>query len=119
MNNSIHVINPYKLGKFWVFDEPRLNLYKELFVESATKTIDRLVHILKLNKRKAEKGMSMIFSAHPFPDAKAKLTLLPKESNEFGSWYLWKEQNLKCWLCPALFLWYPSAPENLYFNISL
>ncbi len=108
-NNSILVIQPYLLpgSSTWVFDEPRYNLVKEAFVLGASEVMTELsAHTVE-----PEKGFTLLFSKDEFPTAE-KFTRLGEEMG--GNWYVWDRTGMVMWLCPALFHFFPEAPENLY-----
>lgn len=107
--NAIHMIIPYKEHGVWVFDDAATGLAKEPFVSGMGEIIDRLV--LGRNED-YEAGFTMLFSARPFPGA--TLTLLRRESESGGTWYYAQKYLMRGWLCPALFLYFDYAPEELY-----
>ena len=110
--NSLMVIQPYKTapGAAWVFDDPRVELEQEPFVCGMGEIIDAAVaHIPN-----AEDGFTAIFSPAPFPGV--SLTMERQETEHGGTWY--KDQDgRRGWLCPALFLYLPVAPEFLYVAV--
>jgi hypothetical protein len=105
-SNAIHVIFPYREQGTWVFDDERVGLVREPFVSGVPEMIDRLVaHIPD-----ATRGFKLLFSDKPFPGAE-KFTRLREEFG--GNWYRDVFGN-EGWLCPALFLYYPTAPEEIF-----
>ena len=56
------VIEPYRHEGAWVFDEPRVGLYREPFVAGVTEMIDRLVAGIP----EAAAGFRLRFAASPF-----------------------------------------------------
>lgn len=108
------VIYPYLLnGNCWVFDDARTRLKEEAFVCGASEMISRLVSTKRISR--AEKGFSLTFSSEPFDGYDAVLSLLRPDENE-GNWYHGYVAGLRmeCWLCPALFCYFESAPEKIY-----
>ena len=108
MANAIHVIVPYRHASTWVFDDPRVGLSQEPFVSGIPEMIDAMVAGI----HNAEKGFRLLFSSAPFPDYQVKLEKVRAEYE--GTWYQWSDNNAEGWLCPALFLYYPEAPAQLY-----
>lgn len=106
--NALLVIEPYRSGKGgWRFDEPRLGLKGEPFVEGIPEMIDQLA---------AEVGgpdtpIRLIFSQNPFPNARR---LDRRHQEHGGHWYYSEDFHMQGWLCPALFLYFPRAPEHIY-----
>ena len=117
--NAIHVIKPYKWNGLWVFDDERVELDKEPFVAGADTMIDAAIEMKGIQD--ADKGFLLIFSEYPFPDADFEITWNREESG--GNIYHWQfekdgEQTvMEGWLCPALNLYYPAAPQKLYIRL--
>lgn len=111
--NSVMVIRPYKYSGVWVFDDERVDLEKEAFVSGADTMIDCATEIFGIDK--PQEGFTLIFSSHKFPSAQIELEWLREESD--GNVYLWKDQNIEGWLCPALFKYFESAPNKIYVEI--
>lgn len=107
-SNSIIVIVPYKYAGTWVFDDPDRNLKKEAFVAGIPMMIDKMTE----NIKDADKGFRLIFSASEFPDYTYKLTL--KKSAPNGNWYYCEQLKTEGWLCPALFKFYKTPPNEIY-----
>ena len=108
MKNSIQVIAPYKHLGMWVFDDPRVGLVQEPFVAGADTMIDRVV----ANLRDAAHGFTLIFSRTPFPGHQYRLDWRREEGG--GNWYYAEALDMEGWLCPALFKYFPEAPEQIY-----
>ncbi|MEI8227932.1 MAG: DUF6717 family protein [Planctomycetota bacterium] len=113
MRSDRLTILPYKLRETWVFDDPRMGLKEEAFVCGATEMINRLVSTQRIPS--AEEGFVMTFADQPFEGHHVVLTLLRPDEYE-GNWYhgLVAGLRMECWLCPALFCYFPSAPEKIY-----
>jgi hypothetical protein len=109
--NSICVIHPYKYEGLWVFDDPHVGLVKEPFVAGADTIIDLMVADIP----NAAAGVTILFSANPFPGAQHEFTRLREELS--GNVYLSQEYNLEGWLCPALFKYFESAPAKLFAQV--
>lgn len=95
----------------WVFDDPEVGLVKEPFVAGIPEMINRAVAAIP----DAEKGFLAIFAATPFPGI--DLTLERTRAESGGTWYRWTATGQEGWLCPALFRYFPEAPEKLYIQI--
>jgi hypothetical protein len=108
MTNQIHLIIPYRQASTWVFDDPGVGLKAEPFVSG----IPEMMSVLVRNIPHAERGFRLLFSAQPFPGYQAELTLLRSEYG--GQWYEWDLEHMQGWLCPALFKYFPEAPQRLY-----
>jgi hypothetical protein len=114
MSSETLVIYPYLLnGTCWVFDDARTGLKEEAFVMGASEMISRLVATKRIPR--AEKGFAMTFSDKPFGGHDVVLSLLRPDEHE-GNWYHGYVTGLRmeCWLCPALFCYFESAPEKIY-----
>jgi hypothetical protein len=81
----------------WVFDDPRVGLDKEPFVEDIPG---------------AEKGFRLLFSASPFPGYTARLEW--RREAYGGNWYFSPDFKMEGWLCPALFKYFDKAPKEIY-----
>jgi hypothetical protein len=108
MGNSLLVIEPYRTGKVWRFDEPRMHLHGEPFVEGSSEMIDKMV----AETPGTENGVRLIFSQQQFPGAQFRLDHL--YSQDGGNWYHNEQYQMKGWLCPALFKFFPRAPQHIY-----
>ena len=108
MANAILIIEPYRSGGTWVFDDPARGLTREPFVSGVPEMIDALVaHVPD-----AERGFRLLFSSSPFPGFQAEFT---RDRTEYGgTWYRLSDPPMEGWLCPALFKYFDVAPEKLY-----
>jgi hypothetical protein len=106
--NAIMVIAPYWYNGTWVFDDPALGLKREPFVAGVPEMIDVLVKDIP----KAREGFRLTFSAKPFPGHQKTLTWLRGDST--GNFYKLNDPPMEGWICPAMFKYYKSPPENLY-----
>jgi hypothetical protein len=109
--NSILVIHPYKRDGVWAFDDPAAGLVQEPFVAGADLAIDRMVEGIE----NAEAGVTLFFSAAPFPGAEYAFRRVREESG--GHWYYSQEYDQEGWLCPALFKYFDHAPERLFVQV--
>jgi len=111
MQNAVFSIRPYRWQNMWVFDDERVGLVKEPFVMGIPEIIDKAVaHLLN-----PDAGFTVLFNNTGLPSADVVLAKLNTDSG--GTWYEQEATGLKGWLCPALFKYYPEAPERLYIKI--
>ena len=109
--NSILVIHPYKYEGLWVFDDARVGLVQEPFVAGADTIIDRMVeHVTD-----AAKGVTILFSAAPFPGCQHEFVWRREEFG--GNWYFNSQFDMEGWLCPALFKYFEAAPERIFAQV--
>lgn len=94
-----------------MFDDPAVGLVKEPFVAGADVIIDRMVEEIS----NAEAGVTIIFSAQPFPGAQHELEWRREEIS--GNWYYSRKLDLEGWLCPALFKYFEKAPPRIYAQV--
>ncbi len=109
--NSLMAIHPYKIQGTWVFDDPAVGLVQEPFVSGADVLIDRMVADIP----DAESGVTLVFSANPFPGYQHEFERRREEYG--GNWYFSEEYQLEGWLCPALFKYFAAAPEKLFVQL--
>jgi len=109
--NTINVIAPYRHLGMWVFDDPNVGLVQEPFVSGADTMIDRVVAGLP----DAEHGFVLVFSAGPFPGHQLRLDWRRAESD--GNWYHAPDLDMEGWLCPALFRYFDTAPQEIYVQV--
>jgi hypothetical protein len=107
-SNSILVIAPYEHAGTWVFDDPTVGLVKEPFVAGVPEMIDDLVKDIP----DAPSGFRLLFSAQPFPGYQRKLTW--SRSDGTGNYYKLDDPPMEGWICPALFKYYETPPQNIY-----
>ena len=106
--NALLVIEPYRTGRTWAFDEARLGLTREPFVQGIPEMIDKLTKDIP----GSEQSVRLIFSQRPFPGA--QLQLDRRHEQDGGNWYYSKDYQMEGWLCPALFKFFPRAPQHIY-----
>ncbi|HUG92428.1 MAG TPA: DUF6717 family protein, partial [Planctomycetaceae bacterium] len=63
----------------------------------------------------AEEGVTLIFSAGPFPGSQYEFHWRREEHG--GNWYYSREFDLEGWLCPALFKYFEAAPPTLFVQV--
>ena len=105
--NAIFTIFPYKVQGAWVFDDEKVGLVREAFVAGADSLLDILT-------QEAD-SCALLFSQNEFPGYDIKITL--KATQASGSDYYCEALGHDLWLCPALFLYYPKAPQSIYIKI--
>ncbi len=110
MANVLNVIHPYKWEGLWVFDDARVGLDKEPFVEGADKIIDTA--LARKGIQAPEQGFRLLFSAGPFPHYDLKFEWL--REGEGGNWYWAEEFGMEGWLCPALLKYFDAPPKEIY-----
>jgi hypothetical protein len=104
--NNIFYIQIYKFGAAWVFDDKERGLVKEPFVSGIPEIINKIVGDATV--------FDCYFSNSQFPDYNFKLIW---EKEEYGgNWYIF-ENNMRGWLCPALFKFFECAPREIYLLI--
>jgi hypothetical protein len=106
--NAMLVIEPYRSGAEWRFDEPLLHLKAEPFVQGMSQMIDKMVQGLP----GSDKSVRLIFSQRPFPGWQYRLDRRREEDG--GNWYYNEQYQMEGWLCPALFKFFPRAPQYIY-----
>jgi hypothetical protein len=116
-------IYPYLFeGTCWVFDDQRTGLKEEAFVLGMTEMISRVVEAKAIAN--AAKGFALTSGVEPF-DCDVQLTWMsPAEVVEtgaatipgVGNWYrgIVSGEDMVGWLCPALSLYFPEAPQRLF-----
>lgn len=110
MTNAIQVIHPYKWEGLWVFDDPRVELAREPFIEGADTIIDRVLKRKMI--RNPENSFRLLFSSGPFPNYDLMLEWV--RGGEGGNWYRSEDLGLEGWLCPALLRYFEDAPKTIY-----
>jgi hypothetical protein len=117
---------PYLLESTWVFDDERTGLKEEAFVLGMTEMITRLVESKGIPN--ATKGFALSFSDQPFDRYDAELKWLSSDDSQVvadqegntsvlaGNWYrgLVAGEEMTGWLCPALGLYFQTAPRSVY-----
>ncbi len=110
MANVLNVIHPYKWQGMWVFDDQRVDLEKEPFIEGADTLIDRAVESKGIAE--AEKGFRLIFSASVFPNYDLKFEWL--REGDGGNWYYSPDYDMQGWLCRALLKYFDEPPKQIF-----
>jgi hypothetical protein len=109
--NEITVIAPYKYQGIWVFDDARVGLVQEPFVDDANAIIDAMTADIS----NASSGFTMIFSANAFPGSRYRLEW--RRADGTGNWYYSSELDAEGWLCPALLRYFEKPPTELHIQV--
>ncbi len=112
--NSLHTIQPYWLGRTWVFDASSVGLHAEPFVAGFNAMLTQLAQIHLGIQPETGATFQLIFSAQPFPGVHRRMR---RQESEFGGyWYVSDERDWG-WLCPAMQSFFPEGlPECLYLK---
>lgn len=102
--NALMQISAYRKNGGWSFDDASVGLVAEPFVAGIPDMIDILA-----DKCGAVDRVVLTFGVEAFPGANCRLDRIREEFG--GNWYRWAERGMDGWLCPALFLYFPTAPE--------
>jgi hypothetical protein len=112
--NAMLVLHPYNRNGWWVFDDDRVGLVAEPFVQGIPEILEEALETAGIPIEEASKGFDLIFSATPFPGHQVDLNKLYPEAG--GNWY--ESQSGKVgWLCPALFKYFADAPQKIYCKV--
>lgn len=128
-NMKILTLYPYLRGQCWVFDDERTGLKEEAFVLGSSDVLTRLVGAKNIPD--AARGFALHFSDEPFGDYDAELAWLRSDDSQVvpgqdgsatqthGNWYQGAVagQEMEGWLCPALGLYFGSAPARIFVRI--
>ena len=106
--NALLVIEPYRTGGTWRFDEPRLHLQGEPFVQGMPEMIDKMVEGIP----GSDQAVRLIFSQRQFPGHQHRIDRRAEQDG--GNWYHSDQYQMDGWLCPALFRFFPRAPRHIY-----
>lgn len=112
MKNSIFTISPYKHYGGWVFDDDRVGLVKEAFVAGADTLLDKMAE--------GRDRVTLNFADFPFPDHDVmvdRVEAVDTDIEGYGTNYYCKEFDHDLWLCPALNLYYPESPKQIFIKV--
>ena len=116
MNNSIMIIHPYWKHGTWVFDDETTGLVAEPFVSGIPQIINTLLE-KEFDIEAPTDNFTARFSATPFPDYTGVLNHIESDEYSIGNWYQYED--MKGWLCPALFKYFSEAPKQIYVKVQL
>jgi hypothetical protein len=114
-SNSIFVIHPYKREGVWAFDDAQRGLLREAFVAGADTLIEMVTTRAGIPSADFERGITLFFSAKPFPGA--QLCVKRTRGDLGGNWYYSPDYQFEGWLCPAMFKYFASAPDEIHFQV--
>ena len=111
--NAVNTLFIFRsVGGVWVFDDEAHGLVREPFVGVINNIFDEITkHIPD-----AANGVNLTFSANRLPYYDDVVSL--ETSDASGSYYYSERFNSTGWLCPALFHYFDTAPEKIYFKIT-
>lgn len=111
--NSIFIIQAYKVGNTWAFDDLKRGISQEPFVGGFPNII-RKIMLEKIGK--IVDNFTITFSDNKFPGS--DICLNKQNDLNGGSWYKLSGTDIEGWLCPALRKYYTeSLPNDLYLEI--
>lgn len=111
----------------WVFDDERTGLYQEALISGTDAVIEYMITRERIPD--AENGFKLTFSNEIFDGYqivgywyKQGQAAPPYNMDITGNWYMWtipftNYPKICGWLCPALFLYMPQAPQRLYVRV--
>ena len=110
--SRVFEIFPYDHRGSLVFDDASVNLEKEPLVQGTPEILYSLCALVNVENPKA--GFSLKFSGEKFDGFQIEAKRVREENG--GNWYLVGDE--EGWLCPALFKYFTSAPNKLYFAVA-
>lgn len=114
--NNIFILEPTRSRYgIWTFDDVNTGLVQEPFVGETNDLIDLMVREKGHSIQDASKGIALMFSPEPFPGYQSEIVLT--ETSPHGSTYHCEKWNINPWLCPALYRYFPAAPQRLFSMI--
>lgn len=117
--NSIMVLRPYNYYGSWVFDDDRVGLVREPFVQGIPEILEAALAEAGVPLEEAGKGFLLTFAGSPFPGdpEPGQVTLKRLYPESGGNWYE-DQHGRKGWLCPALYKYFPEAPDLIHCKVS-
>lgn len=112
--NTINIITCYWSDGTWCFDDPARGLLKEPFILGIDAILTRACFLAMPLVDVKKDGFRLTFSHQGFPGA--AMTAERQEEDSGGYWYT--VGGMRGWLCPALFKFYPEAPERIFFSVA-
>lgn len=107
---EILVINPYwsERADTWVFDDQSRDLCQERFVNGTPEIINNMVQDIP----SARSGFTLKFSDQEFPGSNRVFEHAGADLQ--GNWYWDEATDGLGWLCPALYKYFDTAPEQIF-----
>lgn len=113
----------------WVFDDERTGLKEEAFVLGMSEMIFRMVEAKSIEN--APGGIAITFSGEEFAGYDARLDWVRSDDEQVvpgrdgsasrtaGNWYAGEVagERMEGWLCPALGLYFQTAPRAIYVRV--
>ncbi len=116
MKNSIFILQPTRNRYgIWAFDDINTGLVQEPFVGDTNILIDNMVLEAGYTLEEASKGIALLFSPDPFQGHQSEIYLI--ETTPYGSTYGNDKWDIEPWLCPALYKYFPQAPQRLFSQV--
>lgn len=115
VNSFAVVLFPYKHQDLWVFDDARVGLVREPFVQGVPEILESLLKRKRIPLAEAARGFSLTFAATHFQQADTIADWVSEENG--GNWYETREDKRRGWLCPALYRYFPEAPPTLWVSV--
>ena len=115
ITNSLFTIQPYWLGRTWVFDAPSLGVIAEPFIAGTNIVLTKLAKT-RLGVEPSEGAkFQLIFSAQGFPGLHLRFQ---RQDAEFdGYWYV-TEAREWAWFSSAMTSFFTNGhPEELYLKV--
>lgn len=110
-NNAINILNPYKVGDTWFYDDSDLKVYKEPFVMGSSEVITSLVG-------KDCTSFEMLISKDPMPNCTIKIVRrLDLETDGIKGWYQLESTDMVHWLCGHLLDYFNDYPDCIYIHL--
>ena len=116
LSNAIMILITYWKHGTWCFTDANTGLVDEAFVGGADKQISYLVK--KYNIVNPEAGFKIFISETWFPDCEF-ITHISPDNYGSGNYYRYVDGDtvIDGWYCPALFRYFPTAPEKIYCKV--
>lgn len=103
------IISPYRTpDNGWVFDDPARGLVAEPLIAGADTLCDMLAN--------GAETFTVRFDDIPVKNADT-LILTQGDSEKKESWYYSVRYNIIAYFCPALFRYFPSPPQKIYYSV--
>jgi len=101
-------VKPYTINKLWFFDDLKNGLIKEALTDGVPEVIIRACQ-----KSNPIQNIEVHFADFRF----GRFCLDFQKPLRNGNLYSWKEENLKCWFCPALLKYFTKPPKKIWFSV--
>ncbi len=105
-----YTIKPYREGHLWMFDDPKVGLFREGLRQGTPEALIRACEIRGIEPI----GFVAAFSVTIFGPMH-RLDLIGPLWH--GTQYLWANQQMTCWFCPALLRYFAVPPNEIWFQV--